>query len=190
MSRRAFLVRAGGFIVAASLPVGCAEPSFRAPGFELRYFSPFEYAVVNRVADRVVPGVHGLPGPGVLGVARQADGVMALLDPSLKAQFHQLLTLFDRVPILAGRLGPFVTQGPRGAEAYLAAWEDSPFEMLRHGFQGLRRLAAAVYYADPGIWGLIGYAGPWVGRIDVGYGLDNQGNGPLVNPNVYSKFTR
>ncbi len=188
MSRRAFLVRAGGLLVAASLPVGCAGPAFRAPGFQLRYFSPFEYAVVTRVADRIVPGGYGLPDPGSLGVARQADGVLALLDPSLEADFHQLLTLFDRVPILAGRLGSFLTQGPRGADAYLAAWENSPFELLRHGFQGLRRLAAAVYYADPRTWAILHYAGPWVGRIDVGYGLANQGNGPQVNPNVYSRF--
>ncbi|MNT56169.1 hypothetical protein D3C72_1934510 [compost metagenome] len=61
--------------------------------------------------------------------------------------------------------------------------------MQRQAFVGLNRIASMLAYMDERIWPRIGYGGPWVGRFNMGYGLDNQG--PMaepVNPNVFRRY--
>lgn len=192
MTRRSFLrlvAGVGAMGLAASLSVGFWPVQVPPPGFALKYFSPYELAVVDKAAARIAPADHELPAAAMLDVARKADRLIAdRLDPTMQAEFHQLLGLFGEVPLLGGRLTPFLSQDPRSADGYLAAWAGSPLALLRQGFSGLRRLCAAIYYADSRSWPAIRYDGPWIGRLDVGYGLDNQGDGPPVNPNVYAKF--
>ncbi len=183
------LAGGGAALLAGSLPLlGCSRSPAPDPGFKLQFLSPDEYRTVARLADVMVPGGARAPSGKAIEVARRADELLGRLNPLIQDQFHELISTFEGMPLLARSFRPFWAQSAAGAEAYLAAWRDSPLPQMRQGFQGLKRLTAAIYFADSRTWDAIGYDGVWVGERDLGYGVDNQGWGDLVNPHVYAKF--
>jgi hypothetical protein len=192
ISRRSVLkglAGTGAVLIAGSIPLAsCAGQRAPVPDFELKYFSPEEYRTVSRVAAVMLPGGDGAPPAADLEVAAHADKLIATLNPVMQEQFHQMLQIFEHLPVLALKLTPFSRQAEKGALEYLWIWRNSRMGMQRQGFNALKRLAAGIYYADPRSWGAIGYEGVWVGNRDMGYGLDNKGWTELVNPNVYKKF--
>ncbi len=193
LSRRIILKGlAGGSlaVLAASLPlVGCARSVPKAPDFKLKFLSVGEYRTIERIAAVMLPGGSGAEPAGLYGVARQADLMLDGLDPLMQEQFHQVLMLFESVPVLGWKLQVFSAQNDVAATEYLRAWQHSSIGVLRQGFAGLKRLAVGVYFSDPRSWEAIGYDGVWVGNRDMGFGIDNQSwEGDLVNPNVYRKF--
>jgi hypothetical protein len=183
------LAGTGVAVLAASIPLsGCGRVAARPPAFKLQFFSAEEYRTVERLAQVMLPGSPGAPSASELEVARQADRLLGGADPVRQEQLHQVLALFEDVPIVAGKWQPFTRQDVAGAQEYLRAWQTSRIALLRQGFNGLKRLAAGIYFADPRSWEAIGYEGAWVGTRDLGYGADNQEWGPLVNPHVYATF--
>jgi len=160
-----------------------------APAFKLRSLSAREFRTLERVADCLMPGGSGAPPASACEVARQADAFLAGLNPHTQDDLHLLLKVFDGMPLLAGKWSPILAQDRVGAGEFLAGWERGRLPFMRQGFNGLKRLLVATYFADPRSWDAIGYEGVWVGKRDLGYGVDNSGWGDLVNPNVYAKFT-
>jgi hypothetical protein len=191
ISRRAVLkglAGGGAAMLAGSLPLaGCRRPA-PVPDFKLAFLSPEEFRTVQRLADLLTPGDDLSPPARDLGVARQADALLATLDPLVQEQFQQLLGLFEGVPLLALRAARFSDQSDSGAAGYLGAWARSCIPQMRQGFAGLKRLATGIYYADPRTWPALGYDGVWIGERDRGAGRDSQSWDTLVNPHVYEKF--
>ncbi|MBI6546950.1 MAG: gluconate 2-dehydrogenase subunit 3 family protein [Cyanobacteria bacterium NC_groundwater_1444_Ag_S-0.65um_54_12] len=191
LSRRTILKGMGSatlYLLSGTLPLaGChrAKPAITTANSAL---ATTELLTLERVIERIVPGNSTAPSGNALGVAKAFANLLPSLDTRLQEQFHQLLAIFEGVPLLAGSLTPFTEQSPSGADNYLRCWEQGWLDLQRQGFQGLRRLAVGIYYADPSSWQAIGYPGPWIGQRDVGYGLDNQQELPLLNPNVYASF--
>lgn len=168
---------------------GCSKIAIAPPGNKLKAFSAAEFETVRKVADRILPGQEGTLAASALDVARAADTLVARLNLRLRNDLHQVLHTFEAMPMMALSFTPFSKLEGAAADRYLANWEDSWIPALRQAFQGLRRMVAGIYYADPRSWGPIAYDGPWVGNRDMGYGLDNESFAPgLVNPNVYLKF--
>ncbi|MDB5097103.1 MAG: putative oxidoreductase [Cyanobacteria bacterium RYN_339] len=193
LSRRTFLKRSIGATVgllAGSLPlVACAGPAYSHAPAGLLLFTPKEWTVLDAAVRRLAPAQPGRPGGGELGTATFADHLFARANPRLKADLSRLLGTFEDYTFLAGRFKPFTMMTPAEQDAYLANWLDSGLGVKRQAGVGLVRLASMLYYMDPGAWPGIRYPGPWVGRIDVGLGLDNQG--PMAanpNPNVFRKY--
>lgn len=84
-------------------------------------------------------------------------------------EFRRLLDLLGRpltAGLLTGRLAPFADLPLEARERALQAWAVSPLPPLRRAFQGLKRLAAAMFYGvldDAGRnpnWEALGYPGP------------------------------
>lgn len=194
LTRRAFLrssfCLAGGAL-AASLPIaGCSAPAYSGAPAGLKLFTPRQWAVLDAAARRLVPTAPGRPGGGELGVATSADALFSAGNDRLKADLARLLDTLETMPWLAGRFTPFTRMGPEAQDAYLANWMGSGIGMKRQALAGLDRLVQTIYYMDPRSWEAIHFPGPWVGRLDVGLGLDNQG--PLAanpNPHIYDRLS-
>jgi hypothetical protein len=75
----------------------------------------------------------------------------------------QLLALFDNA--LFSLLGggpprPFTQMDPAEQDAHLRAWQTSRIPIKRTGFQAMKRLSCAVYFATRSIHPSVGYPGP------------------------------
>ncbi|MFN3430243.1 MAG: gluconate 2-dehydrogenase subunit 3 family protein [Candidatus Sericytochromatia bacterium] len=193
ISRRAFLRSAlglGAAGLAASLPLaGCQQATYPAHLHTLNFLSDKEHAVLSAAAGRLIPAGPGRPSGIESGVADFADVLFSHGNPRLQADIKKLLNTFEDMTVLALRFRPFTTMAPAEQDAYLRAWSDSPLGLQRQAFVGLNRLATMLHYMDARTWPGIGFAGPWVGKVNAGYGLDNQG--PMsapVNPNVFARY--
>lgn len=177
-------------LVAGSWPTAGCSRNANLPPFKLHFFSAEGYQAVLQIADVLLPGGVGAVAASKYEVARKADRVLGTLNTTIQTQLRWLLLLFDRVPFLARSLTPFYYLSGQAAINYLRYWQHGNLGFMLQGFNGLRRLAVGIYYADERSWAAIGYDGPWIGAKDLGYGIDNQAVGELVNKNVYSKFPR
>ncbi len=168
VTRRVFLRRAliGTAAAAGTGGAGLALwPGRRlpSPGAPLRFFTEAEYSIFAIVADRIVPAVHGQPSAADVGVAAKADALLAKAAPHTQTDFKRLLGLFDNALasfVLDGRATPFTRLSPAEQDAALIAWRDSRLPLRRSGFEGLQRLAGALYYSDPRAYPGVGYPGP------------------------------
>ncbi|GAC1339493.1 MAG: hypothetical protein NVSMB23_08600 [Myxococcales bacterium] len=160
------------------------------PRSALRFFTPAEYAIFAAVADRVLatapadpahpefPGgapanlpevaaqvrAYGAaPAPAAVDVAGKADAFLAPLDAGSAKELKQLLALFDNALFSLLTLGPptpFTAQDPAQQDRHLAAWAHSRLAVRRTGYQALKRLACAMYFASPETYASVGYPGP------------------------------
>lgn len=193
--RRRFLALAFGWSaagLAATLPLSACQPggapAASAPS-ALRVFSPAEWRTLDAAASRLAPAGAGRLGGGGGLVANAADALFAQAPARLQGELKQLLQLLEWAPPLSGQWGAFSALSPAAQDAVLASWEQSPLALGRQGFSALSKIATMLYYMDPRAWPAIGYPGPWIGRFDLGFGLDNQGEmaAPL-NPNVFARI--
>lgn len=98
-----------------------------------------------------------------MDVAGRADAAMVPWAPSVQIEFRRLLRLFENA--LTGavtRTGyeTFTASPARAQDERLAAWSGSRVAVFRSGYQAMKRLACACYYAAPEVWPATGYPGP------------------------------
>ncbi|MCM3878354.1 MAG: hypothetical protein NEA02_18295, partial [Thermoanaerobaculia bacterium] len=55
---------------------------------------------------------------------------------------------------------PFTASGARKQDERLRAWAGSRVGVFRTGYQAMKRLVCACYYAAPETWPALGYPGP------------------------------
>ncbi len=133
------------------------------PRNPLLVLSSDEYAIFAAVAARVVAVDGDSPPTDEVDVAGRADAAMALWADGAQIDFRRLLRLFENA--LNGavtRTGgdTFTASDPARQDARLRAWEVSRVAVFRTGYQAMKRLACACYYAAPETWPATGYPGP------------------------------
>jgi hypothetical protein len=171
LDRRKFLKRGligGGLLIAAgTLPFAFRTTAVvRRPRRPLQLLGIEEYAVLDAVAARIVPGDNpGKPWPSAydLDCAGKIDALMATVHPDVGADFRRLLRLIESGflgTLIAGSPRPFTRAAPHEQDARLEAWRRSRFALLRSGYQAVKRLALASYYSSPESYPLVGYPGP------------------------------
>jgi hypothetical protein len=122
-----------------------------------------EYAIFASVASRVVAVDGDAASTEAVDVAGRADAAMSLWPDSVQREFRQLLRLFESALTGAATqtgLLPFTASPGRRQDARLRAWEGSRVAVFRTGYQAMKRLACACYYAAPQAWPPTGYPGP------------------------------
>jgi hypothetical protein len=191
ISRRTFLRGAFGLsagALALSVPLvglaGC-QASYPEIPRTLFFFTQAQWATLDAATRRLAPSGPGRLGAGEVGVATAADALFAHANPTLQADLKRLLDVFEDLSYANWHLTPFTTLDASAQDTYLKSWQIG-FVLQRQGFVGLNRLASMIFYMDERSWKQIGFSGPWVGKRDVGLGLDNQG--PMAanpNPNIY-----
>jgi len=170
ISRRRFLRRglAGGALLAgaALAPLAFRSTRLRQPRAALHLLSVQEYSVLAAAVERIVPGGGAganWPAAAALDCAGKIDALMARVHPDVGNDFRRLLRLLESSAfgaVQAGAPRPFTQSPPAQQDARLEGWRTSRLELLRSGYQAVKRLAHATYYASPETYGLIGYPGP------------------------------
>ncbi len=170
IDRRRFLQRGlvggGLLIVAGALPFAVRSTRRWPPHAPLRLLSADEYAVFAAAAARLVPGDGAgprWPSADALDCAGKVDALMATVHPDIGHDFRRLLRLFESGLLgaaIAGSPRPFSRARAADQDARLEAWRRSRFQLLRSGYQAIKRLAHATYYSSPEVYALVGYPGP------------------------------
>ena len=129
-----------------------------APTAPLLALEPRAFQVLVAVAKRVLPA-----GADPVLVAQGADSTLSRAAPEVQKDFGKLLMLFENaLPglLFDGRVLPFTRLSPESQDAVLRSWRDSKLALRRTGYQALRRICLAVYYADESSWPALGYTPP------------------------------
>lgn len=170
LDRRRFLRRglAGGalLVAAGTLPFAFRSTRLRPARGPLRLLSAEEYSVLAAAAARIVPGDGAgpkWPTAEALDCAGKIDALMARVHPDVGNDFRRLLRLLESSAfgaLQAGSPRPFTQASPAEQTARLEGWRTSRLDLLRSGYQAVKRLAHASYYASPETYALVGYPGP------------------------------
>jgi hypothetical protein len=134
-----------------------------APRNPLLVLSFDEYAIFAAVATRVVAVDGDSPPTHSVDVAGRADASMAQWPDAAQMDFRRLLHLFETAltGVVTGTgFQTFTASSDREQDARLEAWAGSRVTVFRTGFQAMKRLACACYYAAPEAWPATGYPGP------------------------------
>jgi len=180
-SRRAFLksTLAGSAALAAGaiLPSGCA--SYPESKTKLQVLSGKEAAILAALARVIVGNVGELPDPVESGAISRLDSLLAQLPEEIRQQFSLLLNFFEHAPPLFGKgISRFTKLSPQKQERYLLSWRDSSLSFRKMAFGALKMFVQLAYYAGDATWKVLGYDGPWVGRIPID---------PIVPPLAHDK---
>ncbi len=181
-------IAAGG--LATSLPLaGCVPAAHPGPGRPLAFLTPARWGTLDAAGRVLWPDLPGQPGAGAARAAELADRLFAGAHPTLKGEIAQLLDALGSLTWTTFRFQPFSALAPADQAAYLASWRDAPFAIQRRGFAAVARLTGMLTYMQPASWEAIGFPGPWLGRVDIGLGLDGQGAmAASPNPNVFTRW--
>jgi hypothetical protein len=170
VSRRGFLKK--GLIGAAILAGGGVLSLMAAPGKRTRtphgklaVLSPYEYAIFAAAAARLAPGdgAADWPTAEALQTGDRLDALLAELHPGAARDFRRLLHVFESALTGLTATGvplPFTRCTPAQQDRRLEAWRHTRVEVLRSGYQAMKRLAHALYYGSPQIYERVGYPGP------------------------------
>lgn len=164
MNRRTFIRRGlwGGVLLAVGGSIGLAAwPSHETarPRRPLRALTGRQFAVLAAVAGRFVTA----PNVDTVEIAHRVDAQMATSPAEVRADFGNLLLLFDNALaglVFDGRPQPFTRLSPQAQDDVLASWRDSRLAVRRSGYVVLRKLTQASWYAAPEAWAETGYPGP------------------------------
>jgi hypothetical protein len=178
LDRRRFLKGSVGGVallgLGSLLPAGCT--SYPKPPPSMLFFTAKEYAVVNQVAVRVL-GAYGEVGgeDGQIDVASRLDGWLAGWDAEAKQQIRLLLRVFEHGTYLFDlQRRRFTKLSEDAQDRYLAGWMNSTLGARRIVFRALKALAAAGFYGDQRAWDVLGYEGPWLGRVEAAAIVEHQ----------------
>jgi hypothetical protein len=172
-SRRSLLKKGifGGalLVVAGSVPV-FLRPTGRLrtppPGRVLVHLTPVEYGIFAAAAARLVLGdgaTADWPTTDQVDCAGTLDDVLGTMHPRTAAEVCQLLRLFENAMtglVATGRPQTFTAAAPAEQDRRLESWRHSRLAVLRSGYEALKRLAHATYYASPAVYAAVGYPGP------------------------------
>ena len=117
------------------------------------------FNVLVAVAARIVTA----KGSDPIAIAQGVDKVLSSAVLETRADINKLLGLFENaLPgfLLDARLTPFTRLDPDGQDRVLEAWRNSRLTVRRTGYQALRKLCLATWYANEASWGPIGYSPP------------------------------
>jgi hypothetical protein len=163
VDRRSFLKK--GLLGGAVLALGAGGLALRpgktiaAPREKLLALDARGFSVMVAVAARVVTA----PGADHVAIAHAADLALSHAPAEAQKDLRNLLGLFENaLPglLLDGRATPFTALDPAAQDAVLEAWRDSRLALRRSGYQALRKMCLASYYADPRSWTPLKYKGP------------------------------
>lgn len=156
------ILLAGGSLPVIFRPSGRLARSARP----LAQLTAAEYGIFAAIAARLVLGDGAdarWPTTQTMDCAGKLDAVLATLHGSAAAELRALLRTFENGMTglwATGRPRTFTASSAEEQDRRLEAWRRSRIAVFRSGYQALKRLAHATYYASPETFAVIGYPGP------------------------------
>lgn len=156
-SRRQLLGLLGAAGALLALPAAAGES---APG-------PTFDADDTRILTLFLAAVLGPEGPRSDALVA-IPPTLALLAPDKQALVAQLPTLLDQGSrFLVPTWVAWSALSPEARVAALEDWSSSALPLRRQIYTSLRQLLLFHVFSDEATWPDSGYAGPWLGRIDL-----------------------
>jgi hypothetical protein len=154
-----------GALVVAAGGAGLALRPTRAaiPAEALRVLDADEFSVLYAIAETCCPKNGAFPAASELHVAEKIDLLLSRCEDGTVSDIKKLLALVENaLPglVLDGRFSTFTASSPETRTAILEGWRTSRIGFRRTVFKALTGLVGATYYAQPEIWGAVGYPGP------------------------------
>lgn len=154
-------------IVAITRTTGYALDPARAE--RLVVLAPWQFVVLEQLARRIVapddPEDRAIPTVEDVAVVEFIDGYLAEMRPSMRRDLLRMVQYLEHLaPLSSGYRQRFSALAPEEQDEVLRGVESSRIDLLRAGFEGLKSLVMMGFYRDARTWGIIGYAGPFVGR--------------------------
>ncbi len=133
----------------------------------LAFFRPRDLPLAHALLDAVIAHEDGgLPDPRKIGAAEELDRILARLPWDDAMQLRAGLALLDWATV--PRCGRRFRSAPLEVRrALLERWALSRVLPLRIASACLRQLVLLAYYTRPETWPVMGYDGPWLGRVAV-----------------------
>ena len=163
MQRRSFLKKGmfgGVLLVAGGATLGLSSTNMAfKPVRALKVFTERHFAILASIAARTVR----IEGANPVEIAHAVDDVMSTAVPEAREDMKGLLLLFENALaglLFDGRLKPFTQLSGEQQDKVLESWRDSRILVRRGGYNALRKLTLASYYASPSSWEGVGYPGP------------------------------
>jgi hypothetical protein len=91
------------------------------------------------------------------------DQAIAGLPPAVRRELDDLFSLLAFAPtrcLIAGVWSPWPEASRESVAAFLDAWHDSRFALLRSAYGALHQIVFGAWYGKPQAWPAIGYPGP------------------------------
>lgn len=189
ISRRSFLAASLGLGLGGLLGLGGCHGHRAYPPLPpgVRGLSPKSYAVLALLCDRFVPPWAGHPGAVALGLPLLLAHRLQALPRDQALALHHALESLEDLTWLQGHLLPFTALPPPAQVATLNAWMGGTAGQ-RQAMAACLRLVAFHHHVQPASFPALGHLGPWVGRVDVGLGLDHRKAMPAnPNPHVFAR---
>jgi hypothetical protein len=165
MQRRTLLQL--GIASGVALAVAGGGLALWTPGLKDGKLSAPAREVFTAVAQAVLDGLLPPPGPArdqALAVwLQRLDGTIAGFGAATRAELSQLLAVLCAAPgrrWLAGLAPPWREATTAQVQAALQDMRASNTALRQQGYQALRDLTNAAYFADPTAWSAVGYPGP------------------------------
>ncbi|HND30451.1 MAG TPA: hypothetical protein PLA94_10650 [Myxococcota bacterium] len=159
-TRRNLLIGlATGFLAVVATKVRDVFPGDPAEGHQM--LDAESIAIVRLLAECFIGPDHAL-----VDIPLEVDHTLAAL-PEVGELWRRLPKLIEAAPLLEGYFSGFTALSPEDREKFLMGWAASERLEKRQIFNGLRALILSHFYFQPASWTAIGYAGPWVGRMDL-----------------------
>lgn len=119
-------------------------------------------AIIPVLLDGALPPATGAASARDEALAGALQAI-AGLPPATRKELDQLFALLAFPPtrsLVAGVWSPWPEASAESISAFLAAWRDSRFALLRSAYEALHQIVYGAWYGNPRSWPAIGYAGP------------------------------
>ncbi len=177
LSRRTFLRR--GLGAAAGVAVLCGTwrdaiaDEFIAVPSEIRFLSPLEYRVLNKIREVFLhPEVLGMPSTVDIPVMQNIDLMISHVSKPVRANINLAGKIFEFSP--GYRLSRFSGMSDEAALAHMEKWQHGYF-FQRGLITALKSVVALAYWRDQRVNPYLDYDGP----VSVKWGVRKLGNAPM-----------
>ena len=121
-----------------------------------------EQHIVGAVVDALFPARGAFPAGRAVDVVARIDEELYAQPPALREDLKAAIQLLEHAPPVVGvlhRLSALPVD--ERARVFQRLMERGPAVVVQCAVS-LKQLSSLAYYADPRVWGAIGYDGPWM----------------------------
>jgi hypothetical protein len=168
VDRRRFIRLSAGGAVAVAASGGVLGFFFAGYGLKLGSedfpiaLSTKEFAVAKAMVQALLPEGDGFPSGDSIGIAQRIDEEAWATSASVRSDIKNGLQLLEHAPSFQGFDGRFTSLSIAERQRFFLKCLTGDNALLRQLVVGFKQMTQFFYYAEPAVWPMIGYTGPFV----------------------------